>query len=74
MRRIYIFTYLLFVCHLSIGQTNLESNMIFGGNSSDVAKDIKVDNTKTALFLGAQDHFRMMAIFRKMQVEAIIGL
>ncbi len=54
MHRIYIFTLFLFVATLSMAQTNLEASRVFGGNSSDEAKDIKVNSTKTALFLGAR--------------------
>lgn len=36
------------------GQTNLETSMVFGGNSIDEAKDLKVNPTQTALFLGAK--------------------
>ncbi len=54
MHRIYIFALFLFISALSTGQTNLERNIIFGGNSTDEAKDVKVNNSKTALFLGAK--------------------
>ncbi len=53
MHRIYIFTLLLFVSAIGFAQTNLEMNMIFGGNATDEAKDIKANPDQTSIFLGA---------------------
>jgi hypothetical protein len=37
-----------------MSQTNLENNMVFGGNATDEAKDLVVNSTNTALFFGAR--------------------
>lgn len=44
----------MFVCLQGISQTNLESNIIFGGNAADEAKDLAINPTGTALFFGAR--------------------
>ncbi len=37
-----------------IGQTNLQTNLVFGGNSIDEPKDIAVNPAQTTLFFGAR--------------------
>jgi hypothetical protein len=54
MQRIRILSLLLFVSLQGISQVNLESNMVFGGNSIDEPKDIAVSASKTSLFFGAR--------------------
>lgn len=52
MQRIHILGFLLWLSIQGMSQTNLETTLIFGGNSIDEAKDIAVNPSKTALFYG----------------------
>lgn len=54
MQRIPILVLLLLVSLQGIGQTVLQTNAVFGGNSTDDPKDISVSPDGTALFFGAR--------------------
>lgn len=54
MQRIQILSILWLLAIPVFSQTNLETNMVFGGNSLDEAKDLSVNASKTALFFGAR--------------------
>jgi len=54
MQIIRILSLLLFISFQGISQTNLETNMVFGGNSIDEPKDIAVNAAGNTLFYGAR--------------------
>ena len=54
MQIIRILSLLLFISFQGIGQTNLETNMVFGGNSIDEPKDISANAAGNTLFYGAR--------------------
>lgn len=54
MQIIQILSLLLFISFQGISQTNLETNMVFGGNSIDEPKDISVNGAGNTLFYGAR--------------------
>ena len=54
MQKISILPFFLFLALQVTGQFSIETNSVFGGNSSDEAKDLAVNASKNVLFYGAK--------------------
>ena len=54
MQRISILPIFLFLAFQVTGQFSIDANSVFGGNSSDEAKDLAVNASKNVLFFGAK--------------------